>query len=348
MLHLTQPAVSRALLTAEDRLGTRLFDRTPRGLVPTPAGERLIAGAGRLLGELGDLEQQVRAPSTVPTRLRLVCECYTAYHWLPSALLRLRELVPDLEIVLAVEHTGEPVTALFDGKIDVALVTTAEVPASISERALFSDEVVFVLASSHPLAARKVFTPSDLRGVTLLTSPAPVTEQRWFMTRAFGRSRPKLRLQWLPLTEAIIDLARAGMGVAILSEWIAAPHLSRGDLVIRRLASGPLHRPWRVAWRPEVGAVIPRLCAALSAEAATLRRPRTIEHARGGDSGRPRAIERAPARTSARPRASERAPGKTPAPLWSDGIVGGLPGPEDIAPTAGSSDGGEPRASVHE
>src|SRR5689334_23051622 len=81
-LHLTQPAVSRALLAAEDRLGTKLFERTPRGLVPTEAGQRLVEGAAAVLVGLGDLEQRVREPLAQPMQLRLVCECYTAYHWL--------------------------------------------------------------------------------------------------------------------------------------------------------------------------------------------------------------------------------------------------------------------------
>src|SRR5882672_1842184 len=82
LLHITQSAVSRALLTAEDKLGTRLFDRTRRGLTPTAAGERFLEGASRLLVELGDLEHRVCSPEAVPMHIRLVCECYTAYHWL--------------------------------------------------------------------------------------------------------------------------------------------------------------------------------------------------------------------------------------------------------------------------
>src|SRR4051812_47190003 len=73
VLHLTQPAVSRALTAAEERLGVRLFDRVTRGLVPTEACERLLAGATRLLTELIDLEHRVRAPLKKPQKLRVVC-----------------------------------------------------------------------------------------------------------------------------------------------------------------------------------------------------------------------------------------------------------------------------------
>ncbi|NPC52178.1 LysR family transcriptional regulator [Corallococcus sp. AB032C] len=263
-LHLTQPAVSRALLAAEERLGARLFDRTPRGLVPTPAGQELVAGATRILVELGDLEHRVRAPVAPSIRLRLVCECYTAYHWLPSALVTLRKSLPGLHLSLAVEHTQDPVPALVAGELDVALLTTSTVPrAGLESRPLFSDEIIFVVAASHPLASRRALTREDLREHIVLTGQTPAAESHWFMTQVFGRERPRLRVERLPLTEAILDVARAGLGVAVLSEWISTPHLGKGDLVVKRLASGPLRRPWRMAWRKEVGDSALRLLAAL-------------------------------------------------------------------------------------
>lgn len=268
VLHLTQPAVSRALLAAEDKLGTRLFERTPRGLVPTSAGERLIDGATRLLVELGDLEHRVSTPLAAPMRLRLVCECYTAYHWLPSALANLRKSLPAFEVSLALDHTQAPVPALEAGDIDVALVTSATVPrGTLEERQIFSDEVVFIVSASHPLASRKTITREDLCEYPLLTSVVPTSESHWFVTRVFGRMRPQLRYEKIPLTEAIIDVARAGLGIAVLSEWVASPHLGKGDLVTKRLASGPLLRPWRMAWRREVDEAARRLLAALEATA---------------------------------------------------------------------------------
>jgi LysR family transcriptional regulator for metE and metH len=271
LLHLSQPAVSRALLGVEDKLKTRLFDRTPRGLVATPSGERLLAGATGLLASLSDLELRVRTPIAA-TRLRIVCECYTAYHWLPSALETLRRTLPELEVSLEVEHTDAPVAALEAGEIDVALLTTSTVPRDqLEEKPLFHDEVVFVVSRDHPLASAKHVTRADLRSHTLLTSRnVPVAESHWFMNQAFGRTRPKLRFERLPLTEAIMDVARAGMGVAILSEWIASPYLGKGDLVAKRLSSGPLRRPWRFAYRRAASEAALRLYAVL---APTLPRP---------------------------------------------------------------------------
>jgi LysR family transcriptional regulator for metE and metH len=263
VLHLTQSAVSRALLLAEDKLGVRLFERSARGLCPTPAGERLIAGAGPLLAQLAELEAAARRPERTRAPVRLVCECYTAYRWLPSALAQLRSHLPELTLKLAVEHTADPAAALAHGDIDVALLTTAATPAACRERPLFSDEIVFVLAPSHPLAQRPHLTARDLQATTLITSNTPPAERRWFMTRVFGRRRPKLDFMTLPLTEAIIDAARAGMGVAVLSEWIASTYLGGDDLLAKRFGAEPLRRPWRIAFHPSAADAATRLAGAL-------------------------------------------------------------------------------------
>jgi LysR family transcriptional regulator for metE and metH len=70
-LHLTQSAVSRGLRLAEEKLGLRLVDRTVRGLSPTPAGQRLIEGAGPVLAGLLALEAAAGTPVAAPVRLRI-------------------------------------------------------------------------------------------------------------------------------------------------------------------------------------------------------------------------------------------------------------------------------------
>jgi LysR family transcriptional regulator for metE and metH len=252
-LHLTQPAVSRALLAAEDKLGVRLFERTPRGLVPTPAGRTLLEVAPRLLTELRELESRLRGPAAPAQRLRLVCECYTAYHWMPSAIEGLRANLPGVDLSIALEFTRDPIAALQAGEIDVALISEAPTPRSrrLVDKPLFADEVVFVMSAAHRLAGRASLSRADLRGETLLTSRLPTRDMAWYHKPLAATREAPLHYQVLPLTEAVVDFARAGMGIGVLSEWVAEPHLKRGDVVAKRLASGPLRRPWRLVWRKE-------------------------------------------------------------------------------------------------
>ena len=252
-LHLTQPAVSRALLGCEERLGVRLFERTARGLEPTAAGRALIDAAPQVLGALAALEQGLREPAAAPRRLRLVCECYTAYHWMPSALQGLRASLPGIDVQIAVDATRDPIRALADDEIDVALVSEAAMPRSrrLAHKPLFADEIVFVIAASHRLAARAALTRADLAGERLYTSRLPTRDMAWFNKPLAAKGARALDFHALPLTEAVIDFARAGLGVGVLSEWVAEPHLRRGDVIARRLATGALRRPWQLVWRRE-------------------------------------------------------------------------------------------------
>ncbi|HET9960508.1 MAG TPA: LysR family transcriptional regulator [Polyangiaceae bacterium] len=272
-LHITQSAVSRALAQVEERLGVALFERRARGLSPTAAGSRLIEGARPILQQLHELERAVAAPAREPLRLRLVCECYTAYRWLPSVLAKLRERWPDLQVALVTDHTVDPAQGLDAGEIDVALLTTAELPRGrgLREQPLFADEVVFVMAPEHELARGRHVTARQLEQAQLITGDTPPGEARWFMRAAFGRRRPRLKFMHFPLTEAVLDAARAGMGVAVLSEWMANGYLDRGDLVVRRLAARPLRRPWRIAYRDELSHVAERLKGALCSAVPRLR-----------------------------------------------------------------------------
>lgn len=264
-LHLTQSAVSRGLLAVEDKLGTKLFERQPRGLALTAAGRRLVGGAGSVLAQLVELEHVVRTGTSGIAPLRVVCECYTAYRWLPSTLTALAPAMNGVEITVALDHTHAPVRALHERSVDVALLTTARIAAPLLDEPLFSDELVFVLAASHPLADRPALTAEDLRQTSLISSTsAPDAERLWFAKRVFGKTRPRNPGLRFPLTEAIIDAARAGMGVAVLSEWVAAPYVAANtDLVVRPLKGKRLLRPWRIAYRPESEHAARQLAVAL-------------------------------------------------------------------------------------
>lgn len=263
-LHLTQSAVSRGLVAVEGKLGAKLFERGPRGLCPTPVGERLIAGAGAVLSQLVELEHHARTGRIAEMPLRIVCECYTAYRWLPGALLGLSSS-SGASIHVAIEHTRAPVEALLAGEVDVALLTTSRVPRPLVEAPLFSDEIVFVLAATHPLAGRAAIHREDLEVNPFITSSAtPEAERRWFAREVFGRSAPRLQHLELPLTEAVIDAARAGLGIAAMSEWVARPYVAAGDLVAKPHGRKRLRRPWRIAYRAEAAQGAQRLAAALA------------------------------------------------------------------------------------
>jgi LysR family transcriptional regulator for metE and metH len=142
----------------------------------------------------------------------------------------------------------------------------------LAERALFADEVVFVMSTSHRLASRSTLTRADLQDEALFTSRAPTRDMGWFLKPLAGRKTDRpLNYQVLPLTEAVVDFARAGLGIGVLSEWVAAPHLRHGELIAKRLTSGAILRPWRLVWRKPVESIALHLAQILEQAAPRLR-----------------------------------------------------------------------------
>ena len=146
-LHVTQSALSHRLRSVESRLGTPLFLRLGKKMVLTPAGERVLATARRVLDELERAENELRVLARDGSGvLRLCTQCYTGYHWLPPLLRAFHAKHPRVDVQIAVDATYRPVEALLAGEIDLAVLTASVDDARLLVRPLFDDEMLAVVA----------------------------------------------------------------------------------------------------------------------------------------------------------------------------------------------------------
>lgn len=266
LLHRSQPAVSRALLSIEERLDVPLFSREGRRLIPNDAALHLAKRAQPMLADMAELERELRTARETPAELRIVCECYTAYHWLPAVAAQLRQASENIDLRLCLQHTDAPREALREGQVDVAMLTSPLSPEpGLQSRAFLQDELFFVLSKTHPLASKPFLSAEDVANTPLYSHRVPRGEAQWFMRTIFGRKRPRLNATVVPLTEVIIEFLRLGEGMAIISGWVLEPYLGTSEFVKKRWEGGPLMRPWQFAWRKELGELGPRLQEALGA-----------------------------------------------------------------------------------
>ncbi len=247
-LHLTQPALSHQLKDAEERLGTRLFLRQGRRLVPTAAGDRLVRAAEAMLIELGAAEDEIRGLGRGQEGLiRVSTECYTTYHWLPAALKDFELRFPAVAVEIVVEATRRPLAALLEGRLEVAIVSRPSRNRDVLCRKLFDDEMVVVVAPGHRLARERFIRPEEIARETLLLYAIPVEQSDLFQRVLIPAGISPARLVRVELTEAILELVRAGQGIAVLARWSVVPDLLAGRLVGRPLGPRGLRRSWYVA-----------------------------------------------------------------------------------------------------
>lgn len=251
-LSLSQSALSHQLRELELRLRTPLYVRTPRKMIPTAAGEQLGAVVARVARELRQYELQVRSGrfSDASGQIRLVAESHTSYHWLPQVLQRVRESWPGIDVQIHPECAHAVFSALRDGLVDIGVVQTASSDRRILTRFLFDDSYVLVTPVHHALQGRQ-FVPLDaLAGEQLLVNgngpgstvvdeiltPAGVVPQQ---------------VRYMPLTETILEMVAAGMGVSILSTWAVRPWVAAGRVRAVRLTEFGVARRWYVATRQD-------------------------------------------------------------------------------------------------
>jgi LysR family transcriptional regulator, regulator for metE and metH len=248
-LHLTQSALSHQLSDLETQLGVRLFERLGKRMEPTLAGERLIARARITLQQLREMEHEVKqVASGREAVVRLATECYTAYHWLPQLLRAFNERFPKIEIQIVPGATARPIRALLAGKIDVSIVMQVPRDRRIDATPLFDDEMVAVVAPTHPLASRTFLEASDFAHEHLLNY-SPPEESYLFQQLLTPAGVVPRQLSLILLTEAMIELAKAGLGICVLARWAVEPHVRAGTLCAIPLTSAGLPRRWYSATR---------------------------------------------------------------------------------------------------
>ncbi len=242
-LHLTQSALSHQLRDVETRLGTPLFLRVGKRMVLTTAGERLLRSADEILGTLERTEEAIRSLAGGERgRLRVTTGGYTEFHWLPPALKAFRAACPNVELQIVAGGNGHVTELLITGVIDVGIVNHPVDDARLLVRPLFDDEVVVITPPGHPLASKRFVQPEDFVDQTLLLDAPPGEHAIYQRVLAPAGVSPD-RVQFVPQTGAIVELVKAGLGIALIARWAVEPLVRAGVLGAAPLTrTGERHR----------------------------------------------------------------------------------------------------------
>jgi len=244
-LHLTQSALSHQLRDIESRLGIQLFLRLGKKMVLTPPGERVLGAAKRVLDEIGRTEEDLKLMTQNGKGvLRLCTQCNTGYHWLPPLLQSFHRKFPGVDVQIMVNATDRPIEALLEGQIDLAVVTSEVDDKRLAAVPLFQDELVAVVAPTHPFARRAHIEPEDFAEEHLIIYKADRHDSYTFNRILAPAGVEPARVSQVPLTEAILELVKAGLGVSVIARWAIEPAIKSGAVKAVRIGKRGVYRDW--------------------------------------------------------------------------------------------------------
>ncbi|MFH8249219.1 LysR family transcriptional regulator [Microbacterium sp. B2969] len=234
---ITQPAVSAQLQALERIVGERLFERTARGVVPTPRADAL---AGRLAGPFSAVAEALSSPgrgarggSEPAVRLGGAAELLGE---VVAPLLA--PLVADgVRVLIVPGMTGALLDGVRAGNLDLAILS--ERPRGRAVRATpFVDET-FVLVGAPALIGEHGLAPNRpaasgsilFEEVPLLAYAHDVPILRRFWRHVFGARLDREPALTVPDLRALRDAAIAGAGVTVLPAYLCRAALHAGALV---------------------------------------------------------------------------------------------------------------------
>jgi len=250
LMHVTQSATSQRLNRLQVMLEIPLFERIDGQMRPTPGGRRLLNSALLINEELESFAQDLdQFKLEKNSCLRITTQCYTCYRWLPFVLRDLRFQLPELEVDVVPEATDRSRYALENDLIDIAIVSSPEAKEPFPSWDLFDDELYAVMHSTHSLARQDFIKPEQFSEQTLILYTGNRHDIMEEILKPAGVAPVKI-IQ-VRITEAIVELARSGQGIAVLSGWAFADLDNSEGLVAVRIAKNGFQRTWRAEVRPD-------------------------------------------------------------------------------------------------
>lgn len=248
-LGISQPSLSKQILSLENELDVRLFERsTP--LTLTPAGEYFIREAKELLyreDQLRHALEQFRCGES--GRLVIGVSPFRSLYLMPKVVRELKERFPGVQVVLHESTTAQLRKGAAEGKYDLAIVNLPVDSSVLEVTPMEPDALVLAVPKSLlpllPAHARDETQPLDLADAGSLPfvvlGPSQELRQQFDRLCAAAELRPSLAAEVVGITTAWA-MAHAGVGAALLPLQFVSAQQFDENLVLFSIGSSDYSR----------------------------------------------------------------------------------------------------------
>lgn len=221
----SQPSLSAAVRKLEDELGVRIFERGKSEILLTPAGERIVEQAGRVLHEAERVHEIAAAgidPLAGPLRLGVIHT--VAPYLLPALVTDLRKSAPKMPLDIEENMTAVLDQMLRSGQIDAAILALPFEAPGIDLIPLYEEEFRIVVPSGHAWARRKAVSVDELAGENLLLLSIGHCFRDQVLDACHEFARPPGAGKQGNSLETIRNMVASGIGISVMPATALTAH----------------------------------------------------------------------------------------------------------------------------
>lgn len=238
----TQSGVSQHIATLEQALGVRLFERSPGGVRPTPAGLRYYQHCIEAIGALttgGEAMRRLAGRVTGHLRIGLM-PTFTRAALAPTLKGFVRDF-PDVTLKIVEGYSGMLTERVLAEELDFAVVPTFEGRLGLRSRLLARDREMLVSGAARGLTPLRPLRLRDLKPLRVVVPAPPNVRRRnidtYFQTHGIAVDD----MIEMDAMMGTLEFVAATDWVAVLPGLICVNDLGGSDLVINPIADPPLY-----------------------------------------------------------------------------------------------------------
>ena len=268
----SQPTMSVAIARLEDELGVQLFERGKGFVSPSLVGSQVVAQAQTALDEVERIRQiALRGRDQLEGALRLGVIHTIGPYLLPKLIHALKEVAPNMPLVIEENMTANLADMLRDNDIDVAILALPFNLPGVLTRSLYDELFKVIVPIGHPWESLERIAPEEVAGDEVLLLKAGNCFRDQVLGACPQVSSPETDVRLGHSIGTIRCMVASGLGVSVLPES-ALQHPYNNDMI--RVIPFTEPQPSRrvaLAWR--VGFVRPKAIDALLAAVRGLDSP---------------------------------------------------------------------------
>jgi len=226
MINVSQSAISHQLRSLEAELGTKLYERSKRGIVLTSDGERLVRYARLVVHTVDDLQSEFSEIQGRPHgTVRIAAFRGIATHSLPTIVKRFHDSHPNVHLDISSRaFDSGTLQQVADGQADLGITASWNEFGGLHYLEYASYDMFACTCADHPWAGRsEPLTLVDLaRKSLVLYEKGTAIRERLDQTFARENLRPEVPIS-VGGSQALLEFVKIGLGVGIVSGLVAGP-----------------------------------------------------------------------------------------------------------------------------